>query len=79
MYENGLEGVYVPRTKQGHPGNVDGWNMDDRRLDIVDRAELGGNKGDITDKKNQNEKKGWYTSGRKLEENAPHSIELLKM
>ena len=58
-----IRGGYVPCTKHEDRGKVDGWNPDGRWLEIVDRAELGGDKGNITDTKNQlHEKKNgaWY-------------------
>jgi len=39
---------------------LDDWNLDDRWLEIVDRAELGGNEGDITNKKKSKRKKGGW-------------------
>jgi len=60
VHEKDLRGrrlEYVPCAKHEDRGNADDWNLDDRWLEVVDRAELGGYKGDITDTKNQNEKR----------------------
>jgi len=59
----GGRAYHVPKHED--QGNVDGWNLDDQWLEIIDRAELGGDKGDITDMKNQNEKKAVHGKGNK--------------